>query len=129
MIKSPKLYWSDSGVALHLSQQPEPQGAHLENIVLQDLLVWRDNGSRPGELFFWRSTLGEEVDFVIESRERLLPIEVKSSKRARLSDTKHLRTFINEYPERSLPGLLLHDGEEAEWLGPNVLAAPWWMVF
>lgn len=129
LIKSPKLYWSDSGIALHLSQQSEPQGAHLENIVLQDLLAWRDSGLRIAELFFWRSTLGEEVDFVIESGSRVLPIEVKSGRRARISDTKHLRTFIGEYRERSLPGLLLYDGERAEWIGPDVLAVPWWMVF
>lgn len=129
LIKSPKIYWSDSGIAWHLSQQPEPQGALLENLVLQDLLAWRDSGSSSGELFFWRSTLGEEVDFVIESGGRLLPLEVKSSRRTRLSDTKHLRTFIGEYPERSLPGLLLYDGERAEWIGPDVLAVPWWMAF
>ena len=129
LIKSPKIYWSDTGVALHLSQQSEPQGAHLENVVLHDLLAWRDSGVRTAELFFWRSTLGEEVDFVVESNQRVLPIEVKSSKRARLGDTKHLRTFIDEYRDRSLPGLLLHDGERAEWIAPNVLAAPWWMVF
>lgn len=129
LIKSPKLFWSDSGIALHLSQQSEPQGAHLENIVLQDLLAWRDSGLRTAELFFWRSTLGEEVDFVIESGSRVLPIEVKSGRRARISDTKHLRTFIGEYRERSLPGLLLYDGERAEWIGPDVLAVPWWMVF
>jgi len=31
--------------------------------------------------------------------------------------------------ERSLPGLLLYDGERAEWIGPDVLAVPWWMAF
>ena len=66
---------------------------------------------------------------MIESGGRLLPLEGKSSRRTGLSDTKHLRTFIGEYPERSLPGLLLYDGERAEWIGPDVLAVPWWMAF
>ena len=41
LIKAPKLYWGDTGIALHLAGS-EPQGSHLENLVLQDLLVWRD---------------------------------------------------------------------------------------
>ena len=128
LVKSPKAYWSDTGLAMHLSQESEPRGGHLENIVLHDLLAWRDSRMTSAELFYWRTANGEEVDFVIESAGRLLPIEVKTSRRARLSDTKHLRTFIDEYRERSLPGLLLHDGDSPEWIAPNVLAAPWWMV-
>ena len=127
LVKSPKAYWSDTGLAMNLSQESEPRGEHLENIVLHDLLVWRDSRMAPADLFYWRTTTGEEVDFVIESEGRLLPIEVKSG-RPRLRDTAHLRTFIKEYKDRSLPGLLLHDGDSLEWMAPNVLAAPWWMV-
>ncbi|MBK6316704.1 MAG: ATP-binding protein [Blastocatellia bacterium] len=32
LIKSPKLYWGDTGVALHLAGTPEPSGSHLENL-------------------------------------------------------------------------------------------------
>ena len=42
LIKAPKLYWGDTGVALYLSGLDEPGGAYLENIVLNDLLAWRD---------------------------------------------------------------------------------------
>ena len=34
LIKSPKLYWGDTGVALHLAEDAEPGGPHLENLVL-----------------------------------------------------------------------------------------------
>src|SRR3990170_6237826 len=43
LIKSPKLYWGDTGLALHLAEEADPGGAHLENLVLQDLLAWRDS--------------------------------------------------------------------------------------
>lgn len=128
LIKSPKLYWSDVGVAFHLSGQDEPSGAHLENIVLTDLLAWRDARSAPAEILHWRTTSGEEVDFVIESGDRLLPVEVKPTMRPRLRDTAHLRAFRTEYGARALPGLLLHGGDTIEWLAPDVLAAPWWRV-
>lgn len=128
LIKSPKLYWADTGIAMHLAQEEEPRGAHLENLILQDLLAWRDNRLDRAEIFYWRTTLGEEVDFVIESRGRLLPIEVNATKRPRLRDTVHLRTFRKQYRRRSRPGLLLHAGEATEWIAPDVLAAPWWRI-
>ena len=126
LVKSPKLYWGDTGVAMHLAQEEEPRGAHLENLVLHDLLAWRDTRLDRADLFYWRTTIGEEVDFVIETGNRLLPIEVKSTARPRLRDAAHLRTFRAEYGEKSRPGLLLHAGDTLDWIAPDVLAAPWW---
>lgn len=128
LIKSPKLYWGDTGVALHLSEGAEPGGAHLENLVLHDLLAWRDARLERADLFYWHTTIGEEVDLVIEAGGRLLPIEVKTSGRPRIGDAKHLRTFRTEYGKKARAGLLLHNGKTLDWLAPDVLAAPWWTV-
>jgi len=128
LIKSPKLYWGDTGLLLHLAGSSEPGGAHLENLVLQDLLAWRDARLEHAELGYWRTAIGEEVDFVVEAGGRLLPIEVKASARPRLADTAHLRTFRAEYGRRARAALLLHTGSALEWLAPGVLAAPWWKV-
>jgi len=128
LIKSPKLYWGDTGVALHLGGSNEPGGAHLENLVLHDLLAWRDARIDRAEVCYWRTAIGEEVDFVIEAGGRLLPIEVKATGRPRLGDATHLRTFRAEYGRKARAGLLLHTGSTLEWLAPDVLAAPWWRV-
>lgn len=127
LIKAPKLYWADTGIALHLGGA-EPGGMHLENLVLNDLLAWRDARVEHAELGYWRTTIGEEVDFVIEASGRLLPIEVKATARPRLADCAHLRTFRAEYGKKARTGLLLHAGSTLEWLAPDVLAAPWWRV-
>ena len=128
LIKSPKLYWADTGLAMHLSQEDEPRGAHLENLVLQDLLVWRDSWPGRAEVLHWRTTTNEEVDFVVEAEGTLLPIEVKATRRPRLRDAVHLDTFRREYGRAARAGLLLHGGDTLEWLTPEVLSAPWWMV-
>ena len=128
LIKSPKLYWADTGVALHLGGESDPGGPHLENLVLCDLLAWRDARIERAELGYWRTATGEEVDFVVESSGRLLPIEVKSTSRPRLSDAVHLRSFRAEYGAKARTGLLLHTGDKIEWLAPDVLAVPWWRV-
>jgi len=128
LIKTSKLYWSDTGVALHLAGSPAPSGAHLENLVLHDLLAWRDARLERAEVSYWRTASGEEVDFVVECGDRLLPIEVKSGTNPSLTDATRLRSFRQEYGDRSRAGLLLHAGSRTEWLAPDVLAVPWWRV-
>ena len=128
LIKAPKLYWGDTGVALHLSGLDAPQGAHLENLILNDILAWRDSRLETADVMYWRTATGEEVDFVIETEGKLLPIEVKASARPRLGDAKHIQSFRAEYGKKSRAGLLLHTGSQVEWLAPGILAAPWWRV-
>ena len=115
-------------MALHLTQEESPRGAHLENIVLHDLLTWRDVRLTHAEIFYWRTAIGEEVDFVIEAGGRLLPIEIKSTGRPRFRAAANLRTFPAECGETAKAGLLLHTGETPEWLAPAILAKPWWMA-
>ena len=128
LMKSPKLYWGDTGLALHLAGVSAPTGAHLENLVLNDLLCWRDARTEHTEILYWRTAAGEEVDFVVETGGRLLPIEIKATARPRLRDAAHLRSFRREYGNAARAGLLLHTGTTLEWLTPDVLAAPWWKV-
>ena len=127
LVKSPKLYWCDTGLALRIAGV-DPAPAHLENLVLCDLLVWRDSRPDPAEVAYWRTTTGEEVDFVIEAGDALLPVEVKATGNPRLRDCTRLRAFRREYPDRARPGLLLHGGDLVEWLAPDVLAVHWWRV-
>lgn len=49
LIKSPKLYWGDTGVALHLTQDVAPGGRPPGDLVLNDLLAWRDFRAEYGD--------------------------------------------------------------------------------
>lgn len=128
LLKSPKLYWGDVGLALYLSGMPEPSGAHLENIVLLDLMVWQSGRMQNTGILYWRTTTGEEVDLVIETESHVWPIEIKSTANPRVKDAANLIAFQNEYGKKSRAGLLLHNGKETAWLTPTVLAVPWWKV-
>jgi uncharacterized protein len=128
LIKSPKLYWGDVGLAVHLAGLEEPAGPHLENLILHDLLCWRDARTARAEVLYWRTTTGEEVDLIIEADGRLLPIEIKATSRPRLPDAAHLRSFREEYGDTARAGLLIHTGDTVAWLTPDVLAVPWWRV-
>jgi len=128
LIKAPKLYWSDTALALFLAGETEPRGTHLENLVLMDLLAWRDVQPRRPEVLYWRTATGIEVDFVIETPRRVLPIEVKAAARVGPSDAKGLEAFLDEYPDLADGALLLHGGAETFPLTRRVLAVPWWRV-
>jgi hypothetical protein len=128
LIKTPKLYWTDPGLALHLAGEDQPTGHHLEDLVLMDLLAWRDAQVPRPEVLFWRTTSDLEVDFVIEHRGRLLPIEVKTTARPGPRDVRALEAFRDEYPDLFTGGLLLHDGQDVQWLSRGILGAPWHRV-
>jgi hypothetical protein len=128
LIKTPKLYWNDTALALHLGGEDQPRGAHLENLVLSDLLAWSAGLPDGPQVLYWRTAAGREVDFVIEWKGKLLPVEVKASKRPRPGDAQNLRAFREEYGQEARAGLLLHTGDAVSWLADGVLAAPWWSV-
>ena len=128
LVKSAKLYWSDTGLALHLAGDTHLRGAHLENVVLCDLLAWASTRVARTEILFWRTTKGAEVDFVIETGRRLLPVEVKAAASVHPGDVRHLHAFLDEYSDMAQRGIVLYDGQETFWLTDRVLAAPWWRV-
>ncbi len=128
LVKSPKLYWSDTGLALHLSEASAVTGAHLENVICTDLLAWRETETGRPTIMYWRTSAGEEVDFVVESKGKLLGIEVNATRNPGYNDVRGLRTFLQEYGDEATGGLLLHGGEDTFWIADRVLAAPWWKV-
>ena len=129
LIKTPKLYWSDPALARWLSGSGPAAGAHLETLVLHDLLVWRDRRVPAPEVLYWRTATSLEVDFVVEASDsRLLAIEVEATASPGYSDTRSLRAFRAEYPDQCIGGLLLHGGGETRWMSDRILAVPWWRV-
>lgn len=130
LIKSPKLYWSDPGLALHLAGGGNvgPTGAHFENLVLCDLLAWRESQAPKPSISYWRTASGHEVDFVIEHGRHLLGVEVKSGAQPRLRDIPGLQALLADYGHSAIGGLVLHGGSESYWLAERILAAPWWAV-
>jgi hypothetical protein len=127
LVKSPRYFWSDTGLALHVGGG-EVTGAHLENLILSDLIAWRELVTPRPDVLYWRTTNGEEVDFVIEAGGRLLAIEVKATTHPGYSDARHLLTFRAEYGSAVHGALLLHAGEETAQLAEGVVAVPWWRV-
>ncbi len=88
IVKSPKLYFYDSGLASWLLGIRNPgqvsthplRGALFETMVIADLMKTRLNRAEPPDLYFWRDSNGNEIDIVAEQGNKLVPIEIKSGK-------------------------------------------------
>jgi len=128
LVKSPKLYWSDTALALHLSRGAELSGAHLENLILTDLMAWRGGHAARPEVLYWRTYGGTEVDFVIERQSELVALEIKSTKKPGFGDIGGLRAFEESYGSALRGSVVLHGGTEVKQMSERVLAVPWWRV-
>lgn len=130
MIKAPRLFLCDTGLACFLAgihgkeglKKNEMEGVLLENIVLNELLVWRETATPNPEILYWRTVGGREVDFIIECGDTLTPVEVKASVKPKLADTAGLNAFLDEYPKNTKHGILIHMGPRTERLTPRIWA-------
>lgn len=131
LIKSPKLYLSDSGLAGYLAsvdpgsdvRQDPLFGALFETYASQNLLSilaakWQSAG-----LYFWAVQGRNEVDFVIESGRACLALEFKSAARWHDRDLAGLKAFLSATPHCKA-AILCHNGEDAVKLGEKLWALP-----
>lgn len=87
LVKSPKLYFNDPGLACYLLDIESPQqldrdkmrGAIFENMIVMEVIKHRYNMGLEGGVFFYRDSNQNEVDLLIKQEGELTAIEVKSS--------------------------------------------------
>ena len=87
VIKSPKVYFTDVGLASYLLGIESPThaardpliGGLFENMVVIEALKSRLNAGKTPELYFYRDNKGNEVDLLFRQNRQLIPIEIKSA--------------------------------------------------
>lgn len=112
IVKMPKLYFYDTGVASALLGIENPaqlalhpfRGGLFENMIIVDFLKSRYNKGNPNNLYFWRDSLGTEIDLLVEKANSLLPIEIKSG-----------QTITDDY-FKSMSAWLRISGMEKGWV-------------
>lgn len=116
LITHSKFYIFDAGVYRTIRPKgpldtPELiDGAALETLVLQNLQSHISNHHLSYNIHYWRTTAGNEVDFVLYGKAGLITIEVKRSRSVTRKDTASLRAFKEDYP--SATSILLYGGNE-----------------
>lgn len=134
VLSTPRFYFFDLGVR-HAAAGLAPD----RNVVLGNpgplleqwvgLELWKRLGYLgEGRLSYFRTKTGVEVDFVVEHKGRLLPIEVKWTDQPDWSDARHLRGFLDDHKKVAKEGLLICRCPRPLQLAPNIRALPWSML-
>ena len=99
VVKTPKLYFNDPGLACYLLDIESPKqlsldkmrGAIFENMVVMECLKHRFNQGKEGNVFFYRDSNGQEVDILVKESGQLTAVEVKSAMTYQADFTKTLK--------------------------------------
>ncbi len=117
IVKTPKLYFIDTGVAcslLGIRQAKELETSHFrgalfENYVMMELLKEKFNTGSPAGFYYWRENNGLEIDLLIDTGKKIIPVEIKASATFAESHIKNISQW-NKITGNS-GGVLLYNGE------------------
>ena len=118
IIKSPKLYFTDTGLLCHLlginSQESlalhNLRGNIFENLVFIEILKYKLNRLQEPGIWFWRDNHGTEIDFIIESNLNPVAVDVKSGSNFHSEYLANLNKF-KLYAQSEVSSYLIYDGE------------------
>ncbi|MSQ58112.1 MAG: DUF4143 domain-containing protein [Betaproteobacteria bacterium] len=121
LVKSPKLYFHDTGLAAFLMGVRDPRHmaihparpALFETFVVGEFFKQRFNAGERPNLFYWRDNTGTEVDVLVDQGQELFPIEIKSGQTFQDEFLKNLRLF-RKYAGPRAPGAGLVYGGRRE---------------
>jgi predicted AAA+ superfamily ATPase len=121
LMKSPKLYFLDSGLAAWLLgiQSPDAlfthamRGALFESWVVSELLKGRHLQAPGSNLHFWRDRSGLEIDVLIDQGEMLVPVEAKSGQTVASDFTTGIRRWSALAGVAAARGWVVYGGDAA----------------
>lgn len=129
-VKSPKIYFSDVGLnKAILGEMSISSGAMYENWVFAELIKWKQLQPAEPDLYFYRTSGGMEIDFLIAGAGKILPVEVKSSDKVDYADGKNIASFMSEHTRQSPVGLIIYRGRKITEIRKNIWAVPDWALF
>jgi uncharacterized protein len=81
-----------------------------------------------GQLTYWRTKAGAEVDFVVDLGKAVIPFEVKWTENPTLADARHLRAFMADSGRKAPAAYLVCRCERPRKLADGITALPWWAL-
>lgn len=131
MVKAPKLYFLDTGLAAYLTKWPDAasleagsmSGAMLETWVVSEIIKSYWHNGLEANLFFYRDTDQQEVDLLIESGDTLYPVEIKKTA-SPSQNGMHKFAMLDKLGKAIGPGAVLCMVERDIALSQSVTAVP-----
>lgn len=120
VVKSPKLYFYDTGLVSYLvginSMETFEQGPMLgslfENYIISDILKREIHNKSHAELYYYRSSNGEEIDLIIDRKITRELIEIKTSE----TFTSRMTKEIEKFSDQNTMSYLLYRGKSIVYL-------------
>lgn len=137
LVKTPKLYFNDTGLAAHLTvsedwdvlERQGRAGAMVETWVAAELRKLAALAEKQTEIHFWRPHQGREVDFILARGDRLAALEVKWARQATESDLAGIESCRRDLGKHLGLSVVLHSGETALALDDHVASVPLALFF
>ncbi len=133
LIKSPKLYFIDTGLLCSLLRIGQPEdlrthalrGSIFENFVVAELYKRRSHSNVHPGLFFWRDATGHEVDLLIEKSNSVSLLEIKSGETVSREFFKGIRYWRKLAHDQTISAGIVHAGDQQQHRD-GVHIYPWW---
>ena len=137
LIKMPKIYLGDSGMACHLSAAEDWKTLERQGRVGNMVETWAAAELRKlisladarYQLYYWRTYTGREVDFILEHGEKIIAVEVKWSHKLEDIDLSGLKDCARDLKGRHLMSVLLYPGTEIVAIDKHTLVMPFSFFF
>ena len=132
LVKTSKVYFADVGTLCYLVGLKDaehamsgPMGAAIfETAVIGEIMRrLSGRGERP-RLYFWRTSTGAEVDLIVETAGKLIPIEIKTSASPDRSMARNIVAFRKDLYGQAEKGFVVHPGDVRISLVPDAVALP-----
>ncbi|PKN84984.1 MAG: AAA family ATPase [Chloroflexi bacterium HGW-Chloroflexi-8] len=121
LVKSPKLYFYDTGLAcslLGIREQEQVRthylkGSLFENLILNEFIKRNFNRGENRPLYYWQDNHGKEIDCVLENDKGITPIEIKSGKTMAPSYFENLKYWqaLANMPENQV--IVVYGGDQS----------------
>lgn len=131
LIKSPKLYFVDTGLACSLLRIKSAEelldnamrGPLVESFIISDFFKQQYNNELLPSLYFWRDISGNEIDCIIDEGKEIVPVEIKSSKTIISNFFKGLEYWQEITASTSNKYVIYSGAEDQNW--PQGKAISW----
>jgi len=135
VIKSPKLYFYDTGLACRLlgitnathAHDHPLRGALFENLVIAEAVKTFTHHRLKPPLYFWRDQTGHEVDLVIDTGSSLHPVEIKSGRTISNSMFDTLSWWGDLSGTAAGPATLVYGGDDS-YTRNGIAVRPWFSL-
>lgn len=133
IIKTPKVYFTDTGLVCYLCRWLTPEtlangamaGSIYETFIVSEILKSYYNAGKEPDLYFFRNTDGQEVDLLFYRDGKLYPIEIKKTSSPNVKDAKHFGTLSTFFPSLEVSeGGIICNAEDLLPLGQNLKIIP-----